>query len=89
MRYIQTYTDLMTDNIFEGVMGHNFFCTVVVPACENIKFTRSTLQFYQERVKATLKPKNLYTNNVNLGGQKNLGFADRYYAEKIRDRAKE
>jgi len=65
----------MTDNIFDGILGKNFFCTVVVQACENVNLTGSTLQFYQERVKSTLKPVNLSQNN----------FADKYYTERIRE----
>lgn len=75
MRWTQTYVDLTTENILLGVLSKDFFCGPVMHFCNTTTvFTRSTLQYYQERVANTIKPAALYDNT----------YQDKFYEENIR-----
>lgn len=43
MRYIQTYVDLTAEHIWGGVLSEAFFCSVIIPVCDEVSFRRSTL----------------------------------------------
>ena len=76
MRWTQTYVDLTTENILLGVLSKDFFCGPIMHFCnDTTTFTRSTLQYYQERVANTVKPATLYANT----------YQDKFYEENIRE----
>lgn len=43
MRYLQTYHDLVSEYLFEGVLSQDFICTVVTHMCQDFQFTRQTV----------------------------------------------
>ena len=46
-RFIEVYSTLLFTNIFEGVFSEEYFCGVIIPACE---FQRETLENYIDQI---------------------------------------
>ena len=74
MRYIQTYFDLTMEHVWDGVLGQSFFCSAIFHMCNDESYRRATLQSYQARTSAVLKPWKLDNND----------YADNFYENEIR-----